>query len=103
MRHFLGGLGFSLELFLPRDRMKFRLGRARTKSADTNSMGLHFFREPFGEEQIESFCGGVPRNIGNGLERSGPPKDAKVAPLALNPLGQKQMRQGHYRWSIHLH
>ncbi len=88
MRDFFGGLGVMFEFFLTGNSVEFRLRRAWTKSAHTDSVGFHLFGEAFREKQIKSFRGSVSRNIGDGLERSGRGENEYVAAVALDHFRQ---------------
>ena len=56
------------EFGLPRDSVKLRFRGARAKRANTNAVGLHFLREAFRKEQIESLGRGIRGNVGNRLK-----------------------------------
>jgi len=81
--HFLGRfLMMARELLLPGHDVKFRLRRAGAERADANAVRLHFLGEPFGKKKIEGFCGGIGRNVRNGLEggSGGEDQDVSTAP-----------------------
>ena len=99
---FFGGFGVAFEFFLAGNGVEFGFRRAGAESADADSVGFHFFGEAFGEEEIEGFCGGVSRNVGNGLEGSGGRENENIAASAGDHLRQVQTGQVHDRVTIHL-
>ena len=68
LRDFFGGFNVTFEFFLTGNSVEFRLRRAWTKSAHTDSVRFHLFGEAFREKQIKSFRSRVSRNVGHGLE-----------------------------------
>src|SRR6267378_5486458 len=71
MRDFFCSLGIALKFLLAGNGVEFGLRRARAKSAHADSMWFHLFRQALREEQVECFCCGVSRDVGNGLKGSG--------------------------------
>ena len=102
---FFGGfavLGGEAQVILSGDFVEFRFCRPGAERADADAMGAHFLGEAFGEEQIESFGGGVNGDVGNGLKGCGGGEDEDIAALAREHLGKVEARQVHDGAAIYL-
>ena len=63
-------------------------GGAGAECADADAVGLHFFGQAFGEEEVEGFCGGVSGDVGDALKGGRRGDDEDVAAAAGDHFGE---------------
>src|SRR6201993_1560419 len=102
--HLPGGFLVLLsELLLPSHDVEFRLSRARTEGANTNSVWLHFLRQAFGKKKVEGFRCRVGRNVRNSLEGSSGGEDQNVTAAATHHVGKIKTCEVNNGRAIDLH
>jgi len=72
--YFLGGFAVGSSggnVGLAGDFGEFGFGGAGAEGANADAVGLHFFGQAFGEEEVEGFGGGVRGDVRDALEGGG--------------------------------